>query len=108
MRVTGATAERSNVNFNGENGVIKNRIRMYEGQHGVVEVADLNSDTLYDTTNKDMAYFINHDYLCIKELGGLINKELPDLGGGRRVTLRKKFAPCVLNPRAHAYWDALA
>ena len=108
MRVTGATAERSAINFNGETGHIKNKVRIYEGQHGVVEVMDLNTDTLYDTTNKDMAYFINHDYLVIKELGGLINKELPDLGGGRRVTLRKKFAPCVLNPRAHAYWDAIA
>ena len=108
MRVSGAGDYRSAINFNGEEGNIKNRLRMYEGQHGVVEVMDLNSDTLYDTTNKDMAYFINHDYLVIKELGGLINKELPDLGGGRRVTLRKKFAPCVLNPRAHAYWDALS
>lgn len=108
MRVSGAGEYRSKINFNGDDGVIKNKLRIYEGQHGMVEVADLNTDTLYDTTNKDMAYFIDHDYLCIKELGGLINKELPDLGGGRRVTLRKKFAPCVLNPKAHAYWDALA
>lgn len=96
------------LNFNGEKGVVKNRIRLYEGQHGAVEVADLNADTLYDTANKDMAYFIDHDHLVIKELGGMINKELPDLGGGRRATLRKKIAPCVKNPLAMAYWDAVS
>jgi hypothetical protein len=108
MRFTDSTDQRTSVNISGEKGVIKNKIRVYEGQHGSVEVVNLNSKTLPDTTNKDMAYFINPGYVEIKELGGLIQKELPDLGGGRRSTIRRKFALCVKNPRAHAYWNALA
>jgi hypothetical protein len=106
MRVTGATAERTSVNINGEKGVIKNKIRIYDGQHGTVEIVDLNSKTLYDTTDKDMAYFINPNYVEIKELGGLIQKELPDLGGGRRSTIRRKYSLCVKNPLAHGYQAA--
>jgi hypothetical protein len=108
MRLTSATDNfRTQVNLNGEKGVIKNKIRIYEGQFGTAEVVNLNSKTLYDTANKDMAYFIDPKMVMIKELGGLIQKELPDLGGGRRSTIRRKFTLCVKNPRAHAYWDAL-
>jgi hypothetical protein len=109
MRLTSSSDNfRTQVNLNGEKGVIKNKIRVYDGQFGSAEVVNLNSKTLPDTTNKDMAYFINPNYVEIKELGGLIQKELPDLGGGRRSTIRRKFALCVKNPRAHAYWNALA
>jgi hypothetical protein len=108
MRLTSSSNNfRTQVNLNGEKGTIKNKIRVYEGQFGTAEVVNLNSKTLTDTTNKDMAYFINPNYVEIKELGGLIQKELPDLGGGRRSTIRRKFALCVKNPRAHAYWDTI-
>jgi len=109
MRLTSASLNfRTQVNLNGEKGVIKNKIRVYEGQHGTAEVVNLNSKCLTDTTNKDMAYFINPSMVCIKELGGLIQKELPDLGGGRRSTIRRKFSLCVKNPKAHAYQAATA
>jgi len=110
MRLISATDKsfRTQVNLNGEKGIIKNKIRIYEGQHGTAEVVNLNSKTLTDTTNKDMAYFINPGMVCIKELGGLIQKELPDLGGGRRSTIRRKFSLCVKNPKAHAYQAATA
>lgn len=109
MRLTDATNNhRTQVNLSGEKGVIKNKIRVYEGQHGTAEVVNLNSKCLPDTTNKDMAYFINPSMVEIKELGGLIQKELPDLGGGRRSTIRRKFTLCVKNPRAHGYQAATA
>jgi hypothetical protein len=108
MRVTGATAERTSVNISGEKGIIKNKIRVYEGQEGDLELFSLNSKTLFDTSLKSMAYFINPEQVFIKELGGLINKELPDLGGGRRSTIRRKFSLCVKNPRAHAFWNSIA
>jgi len=109
MRLTSASDNfRTQVNLNGEKGTIKNKIRVYEGQFGTAEVVNLNSKTLYDTENKDMAYFIDPKMVMIKELGGLVQKELPDLGGGRRSTIRRKFSLCVKNPRAHAYWDAIA
>jgi hypothetical protein len=108
MRLTSASLNfRTQVNLNGEKGVIKNKIRVYEGQYGTAEVVNLNSKTLFDTTNKDMAYFIDPKMVMIKELGGLIQKELPDLGGGRRSTIRRKFSLCVKNPRAHAFWDTI-
>jgi hypothetical protein len=108
MRFTDSTDQRTSVNISGEKGVIKNKIRVYEGQHGTAEVFNLNSKTLIDTTNKDMAYFINPSMVEIKELGGLIQKELPDLGGGRRSTIRRKYSLCVKNPRAHGYQAATA
>lgn len=108
MRLQSTNDNRTTINLDGSKGVIKNKVRIYEGQHGSFELFDLNSDTLYDTTNKDMAYFLDPSYVSIKEFGGLVQKELPDLGGGRRFTLRRKFAPCVKNPKGCAYWDAIA
>lgn len=108
MRATDTNSQRTSVNINGQEGIIVNKIRIYEGQHGAVEVQDLNSDTLYDKVNKDMAYFLDGEYVAIKEMGGLVQKELPDLGGGRRAVFKRYFAPCIKNPRACAYWDALA
>jgi hypothetical protein len=108
MRLTSSDDNRTSINLNGEKGVVKNKVRIYEGQHGTVEVFDLNSKTLYDTTNKDMAYFIDPSMVEIQELGGLDVKRLPDLGGGPRAGIRRHFALCVKNPRNHAYWDALA
>ena len=108
LRFSDSTFQRTSVNISGEKGVIKNKIRIYEGQHGTAEVVNLNSKTLTDTTNKDMAYFINPSMVEIKELGGLIQKELPDLGGGRRSTIRRKYSLCVKNPRAHGYQAATA
>ncbi|MCK5643601.1 MAG: hypothetical protein KAJ19_22570, partial [Gammaproteobacteria bacterium] len=109
MRLTSATDNfRTQVNINGNEGTIVNKIRIYEGQHGAVEVQDLNADTLYDTTNKDMAYFLDLEYASIKEMGGLTQKELPDLGGGRRAVFKRYFAPAIKKPNAHAMWDAIA
>ena len=108
MRLTSSNDNRTSVNISGEKGVIKNKIRVYEGQHGDLELFNLNSKTLFDTSLKSMAYFINPDQVSIKELGGLINKELPDLGGGRRSTIRRKFALCVKQPKAHAFWNSIA
>jgi hypothetical protein len=107
MRVTSSDDNRTSVNISGEKGIIKNKIRVYEGQEGDLELFSLNSKTLFDTSLKSMAYFINPEQVSIKELGGLINKELPDLGGGRRSTIRRKFSLCVKNPRAHAYWNSI-
>jgi len=108
MRFSDSTFQRTSINLNGEKGNIKNKIRVYEGQFGTAEVVNLNSKTLIDTTNKDMAYFINPSMVEIKELGGLIQKELPDLGGGRRSTIRRKYSLCVKNPKAHGYQAATA
>ncbi len=109
MRLTSATDNfRTQVNINGNEGTIVNKIRIYDGQHGAVEVQDLNADTLYDTTNKDMAYFLDLEYASIKEMGGLTQKELPDLGGGRRAVFKRYFAPAIKKPNAHAMWDAIA
>ncbi len=103
---TDGAAQRVAVNLNGEKGALKFRVRIYESQHGAVEVFDLNPQCTSDTANNDTAFYINPAYACVAELGGLIQKELPDLGGGRRVLLRRKFCPVVKNPRAHGYRSA--
>jgi hypothetical protein len=108
MRLTSTTDNfRTRVNINGQEGTIVNKIRIYEGQHGSIEVQDLNTETLYDKVDKDMAYFMDLEYASIKEMGGLVQKELPDLGGGRRAVFKRYFAPAIKNPKAHAYWDGI-
>lgn len=97
---------RTKIGVSGDKGEIRFRVRLYESQHGVVEVFDLNPKCSSDTTNLDTAFYINPNYACVAELGGLIQKELPDLGGGRRMLLRRKFTPVVKNPRAHGYRSA--
>ena len=100
------TNNKLQININGNEGRIPARVRIYEGQHGMVEVFDLNSKCVHDTTNLDMAFFLNPEYMCVAELGGLIQKELPDLGGGRRILMRRKFSPIIKNPRAHGFWES--
>lgn len=96
------TADRVQIKYDGSN-TLNFRIRIYESQHGAVEVFDLNPKCVVDTTNLDEYFLINPEYACIAELGGLRRKELPDNGGGRRFEIKRHFCPVIKNPRAHAY-----
>lgn len=101
------TNNKLNVNLDGTKGRITSRVRIYESQHGVVEVFDLNSKCA-NRTQLDMAFFINPKYAAIGELGTLRRIPLPDLGGGPRMGIERHFTAVVKNPRAHGYWRQLA
>jgi|9_EtaG_2_1085328.scaffolds.fasta_scaffold06803_4 hypothetical protein len=95
---------RTTVNLNGEDNELDFQIRVYQGQHGMIKVVDLNSKCLNDTVNKDEAYFINTDYACIAEYGPLENLSLPNNGAGKSSAISRWFTPVVKNPRAHGFW----
>lgn len=104
IRLTTTTQTSDRVNYNVTGQSLNFRVRIYESQHGAVEVFDLNPKCSPDTTNLDVAYFINPEYACIAELGGLRRKELPDNDGGRRFSIKRHFTPVIKNARAHGYW----
>ena len=95
---------RTQVNLNGEDNELDFQIRVYQGQHGMVRVVDLNSKCVNDTTNLDEAFFLNMNYFGIAELGPLENLRLPNNGAGQSSAISRWFTPCVKNPKAHGYW----
>lgn len=106
MRLTDASNNLgTTVNLNGENGVIKNKVRLYMSQHGSVEVVDLNTLCTPDVQD---AFFIDPEMVEVQELGGLDVRKLPDLGGGPRAGIRRHFCVCVKNAKNHGYWNNLS
>lgn len=61
-----------------------NTVAIYESDHGMVTIVDMNPDCAPDTTNKDTGYLLNYDYLQLAELKSLGSESLPNLGGGER------------------------
>ena len=105
MNLTNASTEyRTSVNLNGDDNELDFQIRIYQGQHGMVRVVDLNSKCVSDTTNLDEAFFLNMDYFAVAEYGPLEKLDLPNNGAGKSCSLSRWFTPVVKNPRAHGYW----
>lgn len=72
------------VNYGGGDGTITLSVEQYKGDHGIVNIVNMNPVCAPDTTNKDYGYFINTDYLEVAEFLNLGSERLPDLGGGPR------------------------
>lgn len=73
-----------NVLYQGGNSNIKLSVTMYESDHGMVSITNMNPDCAPDTTDKDTGYFINPEYIAVGELISLGSSRLPNLGGGDR------------------------
>lgn len=65
-------------------GTLKLGVEMYESDHGLVSIVNMNPDCAPDTTNKDTGYFINFDYVAVADLIPLGSTPAPNLGGGER------------------------
>ncbi len=72
------------VNYNGNDSKLKLSVEMYQSDHGMVSIVNMNPDCSPDTTNKDVGYFINPEYYGVAELISLGSTRLPNLGGGER------------------------
>lgn len=72
------------VNYEGGSNTIKLSVQMYDSDHGMVSIVNMNPDCAPDTTNKDTGYFINTDYYAVADLIPLGSTRLPNLGGGER------------------------
>lgn len=70
--------------YQGGESTIKLGVSMYESDHGMVSIVNMNPDCAPDTSAKDTGYFINPEYIGVAELISLGSTRLPNLGGGDR------------------------
>jgi len=96
--ITGA-----NRTYNSESAsnMIKLAVGVYQSDHGIVTIVDMNPDTSPDTTNKDVGYLLNPDYYAVGELISLGSTSLPNLGGGARGYVDWTGTLKVNHPGAH-------
>lgn len=96
------------VTYNGEVSTIKLAVEMYESDHGMVSIVNMNPDCAPDTSNKDTGYLINPDYYGVAELISLGSTRLPNLGGGDRGYVDSTLTLLVKHPGAHGKITAIA
>ena len=87
---------------------IKLAVEMYESDHGMVSIVNMNPDCAPDTVNKDSGYLVNPDYYGVAELIGLGSTRLPNLGGGERGYVDTTLTLLVNHPGAHGKITALS
>lgn len=105
---SGADTSIRDVNYNGDSSTIKLSVELYQSDHGVVSIVNMNPDCAPDTTNKDTGYIINPDYFGISELIPMGSTRLPNLGGGERGYVDCALTSLVYHPGAHGKITALS
>jgi len=98
---SGADTSIRNVNYNGDSAKIKLSVELYQSDHGIVSIVNMNPDCAPDTTNKDTGYFVNPEYAGISELIPMGSSRLPNLGGGERGYVDCALTLAVYHPGAH-------
>jgi hypothetical protein len=107
-RLGDQTATVRNVNYNGGDATIKLSVEMYQSDHGVISIINMNPDCAPDTTNKDTGYIINPEYFGIAELIPMGSTRLPNLGGGERGFVDCALTSLMYHPGAHGKITALS
>jgi hypothetical protein len=97
-----------NVNYEGGNAEIKFSVELYQSDHGVVSVVNMNPDCAPDQTNKDTGYLLNPEYFGVAELIPMGSTRLPNLGAGERGYVDCALTSLVLHPGAHGKITSLA
>lgn len=105
---SGAGTSIRDVNYNGDSSTIKLSVELYQSDHGVVSIVNMNPDCAPDTTNKDTGYIINPDYFGVSELIPMGSTRLPNLGGGERGYVDCALTSLVYHPGAHGKITALS
>jgi hypothetical protein len=105
---SGAGTSIRDVNYNGDSSTIKLSVELYQSDHGVVSIVNMNPDCAPDTTNKDTGYLINPEYFGIAELIPMGSTRLPNLGGGERGYVDCALTSLVYHPGAHGKITALS
>ena len=103
---TGGVVTSRNVNYDGNSGSIKLSVELYQSDHGVVSVVNMNpacspSAVAGDTGNNDDGFLVNPEYYGIHELIPMGSTRLPNLGGGERGFVDCALTLGVYHPRAH-------
>ena len=105
---SGAGTSIRNVNYNGSSAKIKLSVELYQSDHGIVSIVNMNPDCAPDTVNKDTGYLIQSEYVSVAELIPTGSTRLPNLGGGERGLVDATLTLCVKHPGAHGKITALS
>jgi len=109
----GATENVRAVNYDGNKAEIKLSVELYQSDHGIVSIVNMNPDTapatlLYNQSggvsgNLDFndGYLINPEYYGVHELIPMGSSRLPNLGGGERGFCDCTLTLGVYHPQAH-------
>lgn len=97
----GVSGENREFNVSGDSGTIRLSVELYQSDHGVVSIINMNPDCAPDTTNKDTGYLINPEYYGVHELIPMGSTRLPNLGGGERGYVDCSLTLGVYHPQAH-------
>ncbi len=97
------TTSGANRTYNADSGagLVKLAVSMYESDHGLISIVNMNPDCAPDTSNKDTGYLLNPDYYAVGELISLGSSRLPNLGGGERGYVDWTGGLKVAHPAAH-------
>ena len=106
--VTSTLASVRNVNMESGSATIKLTVEMYQSDHGLVSVVNMNPDCAPDVANKDTGYLVNPEYYGIAELIPLGSTRLQNLGGGERGYVDTTLTLLVKHPAAHGKITAIA
>jgi len=101
----GATENIRAVNYDGNKAEIKLSVELYQSDHGMVSIVNMNPDTAPATlaggTNYNDGYLINPEYYGVHELIPMGSTRLPNLGGGERGFCDCTLTLGVYQPQAH-------
>ena len=104
----GSAAGVRRVSYNGNEAQITLSVEMYQSDHGMVSIVNMNPDCAPDTSNKDTGYLINPEYFGISELIPMGSTRLPNLGAGERGYVDCALTSLVYHPQAHGKITAIA
>ena len=104
----GVSNENREFNVSGDSGTIRLSVELYQSDHGVVSIINMNPDCAPDTTNKDTGYLINPEYYGVHELIPMGSTRLPNLGGGERGYVDCSLTLGVYHPQAHGKITTIA
>jgi len=97
-----------NVNQDAEAKKITLSVSLYDSDHGMVSIVNMNPDCAPDTTNKDTGYLIDPSMLGVAELIPLGSTMLENQGGGERGYVDAALTLLVKHPGAFGKITAVA
>ena len=101
----GATENIRSVNYDGNKAEIKLSVELYQSDHGIVSIVNMNPDTAPATiaggTDFNDGYLINPEYYGVHELIPIGSTRLPNEGGGERGFCDCTLTLGVYHPQAH-------
>lgn len=101
----GATENIRSVNYDGNKAEIKLSVELYQSDHGIVSIVNMNPDTAPATlaggSDFNDGYLLNPEYYGVHELIPMGSTRLPNLGGGERGFCDCTLTLGVYHPQAH-------